>query len=56
MARKLTKQFFIERGRKGGKKAWANLTKAERTKINSERARKAWITRRRNTAAKERAW
>jgi predicted Fe-S protein YdhL (DUF1289 family) len=35
-----------EMGSKGGKRAWADLSKEERSEVMRKRARKAWKTKR----------
>jgi hypothetical protein len=44
--KQLTREYFRRKGRRGGKMAWAKLSAEERSLILSERARKAWETRR----------
>ena len=42
MARKLTKKFFQEQGSLGGKKAWAEKTKAEKEATVSNASHAYW--------------
>jgi hypothetical protein len=44
--KRLSRKYFKEQGKKGGLKAWADLSAAERSKVLSRRAKKAWKTRR----------
>ena len=53
------KKYMAEMGKKGGKasksqskagkSAWEGMSKAERSAVNKERAKKAWATRRKKS-------
>jgi hypothetical protein len=50
--KRLSRKYFKEQGKKGGLKAWADMDAAERSKVLSKRAKKAWKTRRDNAVDK----
>lgn len=52
--KRLSRKFFQTMGAKGGRNTWKNLSTEERSRILSDRAKKAWKTRRANAEIRSR--